>query len=259
ACFLFFITSLTLTAQIHPLINAHSHNDYKQKHPLSDALNNGFLSVEADIFLINDELFVSHVYPVLRKRKTLEFLYLQPLYDSIIKHHGTVYENNNTSLVLLIDIKSDASATCKSLDKLLYKYRNILTAYENGKITKRAITVIITGNKPYKELKDQSTRFAFIDQSLLSLDDSVSNFLCPLASTKYSNVLSWKGKGAIPENEKKSLIALVTQAHRQNKKVRLWASPENKNTWKELLDCGVDLINTDELEKLKVFLIENGK
>ena len=32
-----------------------------------------------------------------------------------------------------------------------------------------------------------------------------------------------------------------------------------QTVWKELLNCGVDLINTDELEELNVFLKENKK
>jgi hypothetical protein len=257
-CFLFFIFSVFAIAQVQPLINAHSHNDYKQKHPLTDALNNGFTSIEADIFLIKDELIVSHTFPIFKKRKNLESLYLKPLNDSIIKHHGYVYENDTNAVILLIELKSDATSSYKVLEDLLFKYKNILTRYENGEITKRAITVIITGNKPYKEVQNQSTRYAFIDQNLLSLNDSIPNSLCPLASTKYSNVLSWKGKGSIPANEKQKLIALVNLAHSQNKKVRLWASPENKKVWKELLTSGVDLINTNELKMLKTFLKENG-
>jgi hypothetical protein len=256
---LLLILSNILSAQVHPLANAHSHNDYKQKYPLTDAIHNGFTSIEADIFLIQNELIVSHTYPIFKKKQTLETLYLKPLNDSIVKHHGYVYENYETSIILLIELKSDASRTYLALNQLLYQYRNILTKWENGKITQRAITVIITGNKPYKELQKQNQRFAFIDQSLLSLNDSTSNLVCPLASTKYSNVLSWIGKGEIPENEKKKLIDLVVLAHSQKKKVRLWASPENKKVWKELLNCGVDLINTNELENLKEFLIANGK
>ena len=258
-CFLLFIFTNLLVAQIHPLVNAHSHNDYKQKHPLSDALNNGFTSIEADIFLIQDKLIVSHTFPIFKKRNSLESLYLKPLNDSIIKHNGYVYENSECTIILLIELKSDALTTYPALDKILYKYRNILTRYENGEIIKGAITVIITGKKPYKELQNQNIRFAFIDQSLMSLSDSISNLICPLASTKYSNILSWKGKGEIPDNEKQKLVGLVSLAHSQNKKVRLWASPENEAVWKELLSCGVDLINTNKLEKLKQFLIEEGK
>jgi hypothetical protein len=39
-------------------------------------------------------------------------------------------------------------------------------------------------------------------------------------------------------------------------KVRLWASPERKAVWDELLKCGVDLINTDQLVTLKNYLNE---
>ena len=77
-----------------------------------------------------------------------------------------------------------------------------------------------------------------------------------MASTKYSNVLKWKGKGEIPKEEKEKLITLVNQAHKEDKVVRLWASPENKKVWTELLNCGVDLINTDKLEMLGAFLKE---
>jgi hypothetical protein len=74
------------------------------------------------------------------------------------------------------------------------------------------------------------------------------------ASAKYSDVLSWRGKGVIPETEKAKLVQLTASAHEQGKKVRLWASPENETVWKMLLECGVDLISTDKLEKLKLFL-----
>ena len=40
-------------------------------------------------------------------------------------------------------------------------------------------------------------------------------------------------------------------------KVRLWASPEKKIVWDELLKCGVDLINTDRLATLRKYLNSN--
>ncbi|WP_317193247.1 hypothetical protein [Mucilaginibacter segetis] len=46
-------------------------------------------------------------------------------------------------------------------------------------------------------------------------------------------------------------------AHKFGKRVRLWASPENTAVWKELLSCGVDLINTDKLAELKKFLLDD--
>ena len=43
-----------------PLINAHAHNDYEHPRPLLDALDHGFCSVEADIYLVEGQLLVAH-------------------------------------------------------------------------------------------------------------------------------------------------------------------------------------------------------
>ena len=47
-----------------PLAGAHAHNDYEHPRPLLDALSHGFQSVEADIFLIDDQLLVAHPKPI---------------------------------------------------------------------------------------------------------------------------------------------------------------------------------------------------
>lgn len=256
---LLFIPSLNSFSQDCILLNAHAHNDYKHKHPLSDALQNKFASIEADIFLINNELIVSHTRPFFKKKKTLENLYLKPLLDSCLKNNGMVYKECDESIILLIDIKTDATETYKELKKYLDKYKSILSKYENGEVITNAVTIVLTGNKPYDAVQKETIRYAFIDQSLTSLDKPFDSSFCFMTSTKYSNVLSWEGKGEIPKAEKEKLIALVNQAHQQGKKVRLWASPENIIVWKALLDCGVDLINTDELKKLNSFLIKFKK
>lgn len=251
---LFFLISIQLlSAQTKILLNAHSHNDYKQKHPLSDALNNGFSSIEADVFYKKNSLIVSHIYPFFKK-KTLETLYLKAIQDSITKHHGNVFANVKVPLILLIDFKTDATKTYSLLNSILEKYKTLLTRFENGKIIQGAVTIIITGNKPFEEMKKENIRYAFIDENLLNIEKNNSSEICLLASTSYFNILNWKGKGEIPEQEKQKLRQFVSIAHQQGKKVRLWASPENKNVWQELLNCGVDYINTDNLKELHDFL-----
>src|SRR5690242_5509037 len=47
-------------AAIIPLTRAHAHNDYEHTRPLLDALDQGFCSVEADVWLIDGELRVAH-------------------------------------------------------------------------------------------------------------------------------------------------------------------------------------------------------
>jgi hypothetical protein len=243
-------------SQSIPLPNAFAHNDYCHQHPLFDALDNGYTNIEADIFLEEGDLIVAHIYPFFRDDKTLETMYLQPLADRIAKNGGQVYKGYNTPVVLLIDIKTGANNTYSALKPLFEKYRSILSSYDNGQVTPRAITIVLSGHKPYQMVKNENHRLAFIDEDLRKTStDTTANNVYKLASCKYSKMLHWDGSGDFPSSERNKLCAYVAMAHRFGKKVRLWASPEKNNVWKELLKCGVDLINTDKLVDLKNFLI----
>lgn len=247
---------LILSAQSVPLPNAFAHNDYFHKRPLFDALENGYTNIEADIFLKGNELIVAHINPYFKEGRTLEALYLKPLADRIAKNNGQVYRGYDQPIVLLIDIKTDAAKTYEALKSLLEKYKPILTRYENGKVISLKVTIIISGNKPRQVIKSESNRLAFIDEDLRdTVKHSDNETLSPLASCKYNKLIKWAGVGAMPEIERQQLCSYVATAHKYGKKVRLWASPENKMVWQELLKCGVDLINTDQLAALKDFLL----
>ncbi|NVJ48512.1 MAG: hypothetical protein HWE07_15355, partial [Cytophagia bacterium] len=60
--FILFISSMISSSLFGqtPLPRAHAHNDYEHERPLFDALENGFTSVEADVYLIDGELYVYH-------------------------------------------------------------------------------------------------------------------------------------------------------------------------------------------------------
>jgi hypothetical protein len=244
-------------AQCVVLPNAFAHNDYWHKRPLLDALDNGFTHVEADIYLQKGKLIVTHLlHPVFYNRKrTLERLYFQPIQERIAANGGFVFPGDDRSLILMIDIKTNSRKTYQTLLPLLEKYRSILTEYKEGRIIQRPVTVVITGRKPYY-LRKEKDRLAFIDEDLrqIAADTSV-NEVFPIASCRYTRLLAWDGTGSIPVSDRRKLCSFVQFAHGQGKKVRLWASPEKESVWKELLDCGVDLINTDKLEKLKNFLL----
>jgi hypothetical protein len=246
-------------AQYVPIPNAFAHNDYWHKRPLYDALNNGYMHIEADIYLRKGKLIVAHILPLFKRTKTLEELYLKPLLETI---NGTNKEIKCpvSGLTLMIDIKSDADKTYLNLCQLLNKYKQILTSYENGQVTTRQVTVVLTGHKPYKILSGQTIRYAFIDEDLMKRrHDTLSPGLYQTASCKYSSVMNWDGNGEIPEQDRQRLLKYVAIAHRCQKKVRLWASPERAEVWRVLLDCGVDLINTDKLSELKDFLLMEQK
>ena len=77
-CFLFFPVWVSLGAEVVPLTRAHAHNDYEHARPLAEALERGFCSVEADVWLVAGKLLVAHDLKDAKPQRTLESLYLDP-------------------------------------------------------------------------------------------------------------------------------------------------------------------------------------
>ena len=60
-------------------LRIHSHNDYEQDIPFWTAYKNGLNSIEIDLFLKNDSLYVTHSESEIIAERTIEQLYLNPL------------------------------------------------------------------------------------------------------------------------------------------------------------------------------------
>jgi hypothetical protein len=249
---IYFFAAGPVFSQVIPLPHAYAHNDYWHKRPLFDALSNGFTHMEADIWLRHSSLVVAHVLPMLKKHHTLESLYLQPIYDRFINNKDHI-QTSMDSIVLMIDIKSNAEKTYQALTKLIMHYAPILSSCDNGKIVYRNLTLVITGHCPLQSLKMEKNRHVFVDEDLRKVNAADMSNLYTIASCKYSNLITWKGKGPISAFEKNRLNRLVLKAHSLGEKVRLWGSPENERVWIQLRNCGVDLINTDRLAALRRF------
>ena len=250
---------------VAPLPAAHAHNDYAHPHPLFDALSQGFCSVEADIFLTEgSQLLVGHSKSELKPERTLVNLYLQPLRERIRKNHGQVYSLPAGVKVpvfyLLIDIKTESADTYPVLHKLLTEYADILTEVRDGKVIERAVTVVLSGSRPsLATLGRQSPRFAGYDGRLSDLGSDVPAHLMPWVSDNWALKISWNGNGVMPEKERDKLNAYIKQAHEQNRKIRFWGAPDKEPVWQVQWDSKVDLINTDRLADLKLFLLSHMK
>lgn len=183
-------------AQTSALPNGFAHNDYMHKRPLLEALENGYTNIEADVFLHNNKLIVAHFSPFFKKNRTLENLYLKPLYEYIKQHNGRIYENYTQPLILMIDIKSSANITYQALKPLLEKYSSILSVSEEGKLIPGKVTIILSGHKPYDLINSEKKNLAFIDTDFKMIyQDRSKNVLYPMTSCKYSHMIKWKGKG----------------------------------------------------------------
>jgi glycerophosphoryl diester phosphodiesterase len=236
-----------------PLPNAHAHNDYEHERPLLDALDQGFTSVEADVFLVDGQLLVAHNRADVTKERTLESLYLEPLQARASQNNGRVYKDG-PAVTLLVDIKSNGKATYAAIDELLAKYDSLISVVTDGEYSEKAVTVIISGDRPFQAIEDSSPRRAGIDGRVKDLDSDLSATLLPLISDNWTIHFQYRGLGPMPDSEREKLHDMVARAHARGRRIRFWATAESPILWQELKAAGVDLIGTDDLEKLRTFL-----
>ena len=251
---LLLLPALCSAAEPVPLVHVHAHNDYEHPRPLLDALDHGFCSVEADIYLVDGQLLVAHDRSKVKPERTLQALYLDPLHERVKKNGGRVYPAG-PECVLLIDLKTRWQTIYPVLREALTHYADMLTTFENGATKTNAIRVIITGNRSREIFAGESVRLACLDGELADLDSNPPADLVPWISSNWVVSFRWRGTGPIPEAEKLKLQAIVAKAHQQGRRVRFWGSPDQPNFWREIRADGVDLINTDDLAGAQKFLL----
>ncbi|WP_203434173.1 phosphatidylinositol-specific phospholipase C/glycerophosphodiester phosphodiesterase family protein [Jiangella asiatica] len=249
----------TASAVGEPLDPAHAHNDYEHERPLLDALDHGFTSVEADVWLVDGELLVAHDAWEVQPGRTLESLYLDPLRDIVHANGGSVYPGWDGSLQLLIDIKNTGEATYAEVDAVLRRYQDMMTRYVGERIQPGAVTAVISGDRPRDTMLAQRLRFAGYDGRLSDLGSGLPAGFMPLVSDNWTNHFTWRGVEPMPAAERAKLVDIVQQAHAAGYRIRFWATPDEPGPareaiWSELLAAGVDHLNTDDLAGLREFL-----
>lgn len=242
-----------------PLAQAHAHNDYEHDRPLLDALEHGFTSVEADVWLVDGELRVAHDEWEVADAPTLEEAYLDPLSDVATKGGQQIYPGHTGDFQLLIDIKSEGPETWKAIEAELEEHQQIFTRVHKGRVKDRAVEAVISGNRPREEMETDTTRYSFYDGRSSDLGSGLDPELMPLVSENWTKLFTWQGVGTMPAAERERLHAYVDEAHADGYRVRFWATndvegPARDNLWRELRDAGVDHINTDDLDGLQEFL-----
>ncbi|MEV5799896.1 phosphatidylinositol-specific phospholipase C/glycerophosphodiester phosphodiesterase family protein [Streptomyces collinus] len=243
-----------------PLWHAHAHNDYEHPRPLYDALDHRFGSVEADIFLVGDQLLVGHDPSELDPARTLESLYLAPLAARVRANRGTVYRGWHRPLQLLVDIKTEGASTYLALDRRLRHHPHLFTTWAHGRVRPGPVTAVVSGDRAARvPLETQTERRAFYDGRLTDLGGPAPASLIPLISDAWTANFSWQGEGTFPAAERRKLRDLTAAAHARGQRVRFWATPDTAGPardalWTELLRAGVDQLNTDDLAGLEKFL-----
>ncbi len=243
-----------------PLVpRAHSHNDYYQPRPLLDALDNGFGSAEADIFLVDGELRVGHDTWELEPGRTLEKLYLDPLFErSAANDHRSVYAES-IEFQLLVDIKDDPDGVLDRLLVILPEYEPMLTVYTPDSTTPGAVSIVLSGDRPIERARAMPRRLFAIDGRPADLDRGESPHLMPLISSSWRSHFSWRGEGTMPPDEEEWMRDFIARGQANGHRLRFWALPLPIETSPFYHDTGIDYINTDRPAELRRFLLEMQK
>ncbi|GAA5113427.1 hypothetical protein GCM10023339_17790 [Alloalcanivorax gelatiniphagus] len=249
---------------VAPLAQAHAHNDYEHDRPLQDALAHGFTSVEADVWRVDGELLVAHDLEDVDPARTLESLYLDPLAERVRQQRGRVYRGHDGVFQLLIDVKSEAGPTYAAVHEALAEHRRIMTTFRDGRVKEGAVTPVISGNRDLAAMQAQRVRYAGYDGRMGDLGSDIPASVLPLLSDNWTRHFTWQGVGPMPAEQRTKLHDIVDRAHAAGYRVRFWATPDvagpaRDAVWAELLDAGVDHVNTDDLAGLEAFLRARGE
>ena len=227
--------------------NAHSHNDYEQEQPFWKAYRAGFGSIEADIFLVGDELFVAHTSSELAtKKRKLDSLYLAPLLENIRKNKGSVYPDQSKKLQVLVDIKTAALPTIRKLVETINRY---------PELTRTAtLQFTISGNRPSPDSFSSYPPCLMFDGQMDVTYSKEALSRVSLMSASLKKYTSWNGHGTLPVKDSMAISSLIEMSHKLGKPVRFWEAPDHVNAWKALMRLHVDYINTDKIPELAEFL-----
>ncbi len=228
----------------------HSHNDYAQPHPLATALENGFGSIEADVYPVGGELLVGHNPTDLKPERTLRLLYLDPLRAWYLA--GGREKALSGSLQLMIDIKVDATNCYSLLLKQLQGYPDLVAVLENGKVSGGPVRVVLSGDRPFAEVARDHAKWMGLDGKIEHLALAKPLFTAlemPMVSAQWTEVCHWDGTQAIDTAEESKLREFIALCHRNGRTARLWGAPDRPEVWMELKSLGMDWVNTDFLAR----------
>lgn len=240
----------------------HSHNDYWRPVPFFSAITAGCVSIEADVWLIENELYVAHERSEIVPDRTLRRLYIDPLvelldsknpvsnYRSDAPPRGIFDTRPNQPVTLLIDFKSGGVETWPQVVSQLspLRDRGYLTYYNGAEIVPRPVVIVVSGNAPFDILTSNTTyRDIFYDAPLAKIEDrelpspipdsrnhphhvvhthepfAPANSYYASASYKKSVGIPWLFR--ISSRQLERISTQVNNAHRRGLKVRYWGIP----------------------------------
>ena len=229
--------------------NVHSHNDYEQDLPFFEAYARGFGSIEADLWRIDDELYVAHDKSEIEENRTFQYLYLDPLIRQIRFNDGKAYPDGK-NLQLLIDLKSPYHEVLPVLLHQLKPYRHYFDTSKNPD----AIRLVISGHMPPPDsLHTYDPIFTFDGRMGIEYPEKDWERIV-LVSENVQKIVSWRYDENLSKEKKEKLREVIQEIQGKNRLIRFWAVPDKESSYEILMELGVDYIGTDDPAKIECLL-----
>ncbi|KAI5475683.1 hypothetical protein MNV49_001058 [Pseudohyphozyma bogoriensis] len=219
---------------------------YLRAVPLLTGLAVGVTSTEADLWLIDGELFVGHTRDSLTPNRTLASMYLDPIMEILaMQNPSSPYVDANTttvngiydsdpsiSLQLILDYKSNGTLlhpyVLSALEPL--RSKNYLTTYSTltNTTTWGPITIVASGNSPdaLDQIIAQEPRDVFFDAPLGKLRGvEYGKEVAPLASGSFKKLVGWSGAYRVLNGTRAVIASQLAEARELGIKVRYWDTP----------------------------------
>jgi len=242
--FLILLSNILVWGQSNSII-AHSHNDYEQKRPLLNAVENNFQSIEIDILRVGKKLVVTHDDKDLERKPTIDKMYFDRLQKMI--NNGEIKQKT----WLLVDLKLYDKQTLELLHELVTKYVGL---FQTRQDVNGPLQIVLSGDIPRKEIiNDSSYTFFFIDGRVSDLEENYDSNIMPLISANFTDFSFWKGIGKMKKADFSKIQSRIQAIHKQGKKIRFWKTRDKKKVWKTLIKLNVDVISVDNIESFSKF------
>ena len=121
-------------------------------------------------------------------------------------------------------------------------------------VNTKAVQLVISGDRGSLSKWTTYPSYIFFDGRPNEIYDSAMLQRIALISD------SWIGYNLPPIDDHQRLKDVVKKVHDMGKLLRLWASPDNPDSWKLQQQLGIDIINTDKVEECRnYFLMDKTK
>ena len=235
-----------------PLAHAFAHRDDEHDRPLFDALELGVRHVELDVWYLAGRLLVAHDPQDLRPGRTLDRLYLTPL----VQAYRDARLAADDPTWIYVDVKTRAAPAHRAVERLAARHAAWVARPGDDA---RPLHLILTGRRPPYGTLHGSGGVCRYDGRLADLEAPRSVATMPTVWADWTRFTTWRGDGPMPSEDLARLRAAVRAARDEGQRLRFWATPDRPGpardaVWRTLLDEGVDLLNSDDLEGLARFL-----